>query len=220
MTRRESNAELLAEITALRDRVASQNRQIAVLQEVLAQASHREVATSEILGVISQSPTDVRPVFDTIVKSAVKLCDGVFGGLYRFDGELIHSVSTHNYSSEVLETIRSVFPARPSRTLLVGRTVLERVVVQVPDLDQDQELELQELGRVIGARSSIGIPMLRDRTSIGAIVVSRAQPGSFSDSDVALLKTFADQAVIAIENVRLFNELEARNKDLTEALDQ
>src|SRR6516165_9649260 len=156
MTQREANAELLAEITALRDRVASQTRQIAKLQGTLAQATHREVATSEILSVISQSPTDVQPVFDTIVKSAVKLCNGVFGGLYRFDGELIHSVSTHNYRSEALETIRSVFPSRPSRTLLVGRTILERTVVQVPDLERDQELELQELSRAIGARSAIG----------------------------------------------------------------
>ena len=79
MTQREPNAELLAEIAALRDRVASQSRQIAELQGALAQATHREVATSEILGVISQSPTDVQPVFDTIVKSAVKLCNGEIG---------------------------------------------------------------------------------------------------------------------------------------------
>src|SRR5215467_10746304 len=137
MTQRVANAELLAEIAALRDRVASQTRQIAELQGTLAQATHREVATSEILGVISHSRTDVQPVFDTIVKSAVKLCNGVFGGLYRFDGELIHSASTHNYRSEALETIRSVFPARPSRTLIPGRAILDRTVIHVPDLEQD-----------------------------------------------------------------------------------
>src|SRR5215470_13146839 len=189
MTAREANVDLLTEIMVLRDRVAE-------LQGALAQATHREAATSEILRIISQSPTDVQPVFDTIVKSAVKLCTGVFGGLYRFDGELIHSASTHNYRSEALETIRSVFPARPSRILLVGRTILERAVIQVPDLELDREWELQELGRAIGARSSVAIPMLRGGVSIGAIVVSRAQPGSFSDSEVAVLKTFADQAVI------------------------
>jgi two-component system, NtrC family, sensor kinase len=180
----------------------------------------QQTATSEILRVISSSPTDVRPVFDTIVKSAVKLCNGVFGGLYRFDGELIHSAATHNYRSEALDAIRSVFPARPSQTLLVGRAIIERAVVQVPDLELDPEWQLQELGRAIGARSSIGIPMLREGTSIGAILVSRAQPVSFSDSDVALLKTFADQAVIAIENVRLFKELDVRNRDLTTALNR
>jgi len=99
----------------------------------------------------------------------------------------------------------------------VGQTILARAVVQIPDLEQDQELELQELARAIGVRSSVGIPMLRGGTSIGAIVVSRAQPGSSSDSDVALLKAFADQAVIAIENVRLFTELQEKNQALTQA---
>src|SRR5262245_51810186 len=176
--------------------------------QALTEALEQQTATSEILSVISRSPTDVQPVFDTIVKSAVRLCNGIFGGLYRFDGELIHSAATHNYRSEALDTIRSVFPARPSQTLLVGRAILERAVVQVPNLELDREWKMQELARAIGARSSIGIPMLRNGTSIGAIIVSRAEPGSFSDGDVALLQTFADQAVIAIENVRLFTELQ------------
>ena len=100
MTSREANADLLAEISALHDRVASLTHENAELQVALAQASHREGATSEILGVISQSPTDVRPVFDAIVKNAARLCDGVFSTLISFDGELMRLEAAHNWTPE------------------------------------------------------------------------------------------------------------------------
>src|SRR5438445_3537481 len=95
MTPREANADLLAEITALRERVASLARENAELQEALGQDSHREAATSEILRVISSSPTNVQPVFDTIAESAVRLCDGLFSAVFTFDGTLINFVA-HN----------------------------------------------------------------------------------------------------------------------------
>jgi len=177
-------------------------------------------ATSEILRVISSSPTDVQPAFDTIVRSAVRLSDGLFGALFRFDGELLHLVAHHNYAPEALEEARRVFPTRPTRAFGMGRAILERTVVLILDVEADLEYQQQALSRAIGWRSGVFVPMLREGTPIGGIMVTRAEPGQFSGNEVELLKTFADQAVIAVENVRLFTELRASNRDLTTALGQ
>jgi signal transduction histidine kinase len=177
-------------------------------------------ATSEILRVISSAPTDVQPVFDTIVRSAVSLCDGLFSAVYQFDDELLHLVAQHNYTPEALEAAHRVFPARPTRALFTGRTILERAVVHIPDNEVDPEFQHQALSRAIGWRSGLFVPMLREGAPIGVIEVARSEAGPFSDNEVELLKTFADQAVIAVENVRLFKELQARTGELTRSVDQ
>jgi GAF domain-containing protein/CheY-like chemotaxis protein/anti-sigma regulatory factor (Ser/Thr protein kinase) len=187
----------------------------------LTDALEQQTATSEILKVISQSPTDTQPVFDTIAQSVVRLCDGRLGGVYRYDGRLIHFVAHHNWTDEGLETVRAVYPRLPSRETQVSMAILDRTVVQVHDFDApDVPAVSVPLARALGYRSILVVPMLREATPIGAIAVARSEAGEFSAKHVELLQTFADQAVIAIENVRLFKELEARNGELRVALEQ
>ena len=185
----------------------------------LTEALEQRTATAEILSVISQSPTDVRPVFETIVRSAVRLCGGLYGTAHGFDGERVTLAAHHNCTPQVLEALQRAFPMPPDRRMMSGRAILTRAVVHVDDVLADPEYA-QDVGRAGGFRAVLAVPMLRDGNPIGAIVVIRGQPGPFSDSHVALLQTFADQAVIAVENVRLFTELEARNGELRVALEQ
>jgi signal transduction histidine kinase/CheY-like chemotaxis protein len=180
----------------------------------------QQTATSEILRVISSSPTDVTPTFETIVASAVRLCNARRGAVYRFDGELVHFVTHYNYSPEVLDILRRMYP-RPARSdQASGRAILTRAVAQIEDtlLDADYAREVASVPG--GLRGVLAVPMLRDGTPIGTIVITRTEPGGFPESQVDLLKTFADQAVIAVENVRLFTELEARTTQLTRSVQE
>jgi two-component system NtrC family sensor kinase len=160
-------------------------------------------ASGEILRVISNSPTDVQPVFDTIVWSAVRLCDGVIGAVNTFDGELTHCVAVHNYTPEALAAVQRMYPMRPSRQQLSGRAILSRTIVHVPDVLSDPEYA-PDIALAGGWRGGLAVPMTRNEVAIGVILVMRAQAGPFSQEQIELLKTFAHQAVIAIENVRLF----------------
>jgi two-component system, NtrC family, sensor kinase len=173
----------------------------ALTREALVR--EQQAATAEILRVISSSPSDIRPVFDTIVESANRLCDGLFSALIRYDGELMHFVAHANFNPAALEVAQRAFPRPPTPDVAVGRAILERAVVHLPDIAQ---APTQIFQRSLGYRSVLAVPMLRDARPIGAIAVTRDEPWPFADPHIALLWTFADQAVIAIENVRLFND--------------
>ena len=171
-----------------------------------AEALEKQTATAEILRVISSSPTDLQPVFDTIAQSATRLCGGLFSSVYRFDGTLVHMVAHHNYPSVALELSQRTFPSRPSRELFTTRAILTAAPVYVPDIQRDPDHVARDVMRAAGFQSVLSVPMRRAGTAIGAITVWHADVEGFTDKHVALLETFADQAVIAIENVRLFTE--------------
>jgi GAF domain-containing protein len=181
----------------------------------LQQALEYQTATSDVLNVISRSPNQLQPVFDAIVQSAVKLCDGLYGALNMFDGEkLLRPTAFHNYTPAALAAVERMFPTLPSRRQLTGRAILDRAVAQIPDVLNDPEYA-PDVALAGGWRAGLAVPMFREGHPIGTILVTRAQVGPFSERQIDLLQTFADQAVIAIENARLFEEVQARNRDLT-----
>jgi signal transduction histidine kinase/HAMP domain-containing protein len=183
----------------------------------LSEALEQQTATSEILRVISGSPTEIEPVFDAIARSALRLCDGAFSVVTRLDGDLIHLAAHAAASDQAIDALRRLFPTRPSRSIANGRSILENKVIHLPDVRTDPEYDLS-IAQALGNRSSLAVPMLRDGRPIGAIFVGRTQVRPFSDKEIALLQTFADQAVIAIENVRLFHELQARTTELARSV--
>ena len=186
----------------------------------LTEALEQRTATADILGAISGSLTDARPVFEIIAEHAVRLCGAVVGLVSRYDGELIHLLGIRGLHSDGTEAVRAAFPFRPSDASVTARTVLERAVVHIPDLLADPSYGYQDEVRTGHYRSGLGVPMLRDGQVIGVIFVGGAEPGYFSERQVELLKTFADQAVIAIENVRLFTELQTRTRELARSVEE
>ena len=170
------------------------------------EALERQTATSEILRVISSSPTDVQPVFDAIAAKALDLCRAKTSTVFRFDGVLVHLVAGHSLSPEGIESLRRVFPMPLGRGSVATRAVLTRDIVYISDIREDPEFRLQAVAQAVDFRSLLAVPMLHEGTPIGAISVAGAKPAAFSQRQIDLLQTFADQAVIAIENVRLFNE--------------
>ncbi len=178
------------------------------------EALEQQTATAEVLQVISNSPTDVQPVFDAIAERAMTLCDARIGGVTRFDGELVHLVAYHGVSQSASDEMRASFPMRPGHDAITARAILARAPVQIPDVLADPEYGLKDAARRSGFRANLAVPMLREGEVVGSIVVCREQPGEFPERQVKLLQTFADQAVIAVENVRLFNEIKDKSRQL------
>jgi signal transduction histidine kinase len=182
----------------------------------LTEALEHQTATSEILNVISRSPTNAQPVFDAIVESAARLCECLFSVVWLYDGDHIHHVASNNSTPEVIKRILQTYPKRPDRSTVGGRAVLDGRIAHIPDTLADPEYS-HELALAGNWRSVLSAPMLRDGKPIGAVSVGKAEAVPFSERQIQLLTTFADQAVIAVENVRLFDEIQDKNRQLQQA---
>ncbi|UCF74812.1 MAG: GAF domain-containing protein [Betaproteobacteria bacterium] len=179
----------------------------------LTEALEQQTATAEILRAISGSPSDPLPVFQAIVRNAVALCGGVFANVFRFDGELLHYVASHNTGPGYVELLKSKYPMRPDLSQVSGRVLLSGSVVRLEDARSDPHYD-QRFPSAMGWRRMLGVPMLGDGQPLGAIVVGWTEAGPIPKATEELLKTFADQAVIAIENVRLFDEIQDKSRQL------
>jgi len=183
------------------------------------EAREQQTATAEILRVIRTSPTDVQPVFETIVRNAVSLCGSLFANVFRFDGELLHFVAAHNVGPNYVDLLHTKYPMQPDSSQISGRVLLTKSVVRLEDVLTDPNYD-QRFPSDMGWRRMLGVPMLCEGYPVGVIVVGWAEAGPVPKAQEELLKTFAEQAVIAIENTRVLNELRERTDDLSESLEQ
>jgi GAF domain-containing protein len=208
------NARLLNE---LRQRTTDLTERTTDLTEALEQ----QTATSEVLQVISSSPGDLEPVFASMLENAVRICDATFGNIYRYDGEALHIVATHNTPPAFAEDRRRS-PYRPYPQSPIGHMVATKTVVHISDVTAEEVYKAQHDPVAVsavalgGIRTLLGVPLLNKGEMIGAFFLSRQEVRPFTEKQIALVKNFAAQAVVAIENTRLLNELRQRTEDLTE----
>ena len=184
----------------------------------LRESLQQQTATAEVLKVISRSTFDLQTVLQTLVKSAAKLCDAEKATITRQKDGVLFRGEFHGFSDEFMDYVRNV-PIVPDRGSATARALLEGVVVHIPDVLEDPDYTFNEAQKLGDFRTIIGVPMLREGTAIGVIVMTRTEVRPFTDKQIELAMTFADQAAIAIENVRLFENVEARTRELATSLD-
>jgi signal transduction histidine kinase len=210
-------AELQESYAGLEQKVEDRTRD-------LREALEQQTATSEILRVISSSPTNLEPVFDRILANATRLCDAQLGALFLYDGEVFENVALLGATAEFADYIRRG-PIRPGPTTGLARLVRDLRPVHIPDVTAEPVYREGDPLRVATVdleriRTWLAVPLLKEQTLIGAIAIYRREVRPFADKQIELVKTFADQAVIAIENVRLFEELQQRTRDLARSVEE
>jgi signal transduction histidine kinase len=200
---------------ALRESYAGLERKVEERTAELTETLEQQTATSEVLRVISSSPTDLRPVYDAILRNVTRLCEAHIAALFTYDGAVLRAAAYHGMSAEFAEHLGRSHP-RPSHETSTRLAALERRTVHVPDLLGDPAfaptpLDLYQRENV---RTVLSVPMIREEMLVGVITTWRREVRPFTDKQIALLQTFADQAVIAIENVRLFQEIQDKTRQL------
>ncbi len=184
----------------------------------LRDSLQQQTATADVLKVISRSTFDLQTVLQTLVESAARLCEADKATITRQRGDVFFRAEAYGFSSEFLDYVRSV-PVVPERGSALGRALLEGKVVHIPDVQADPEYTFVEAQRLGGFRTVLGVPMLREGIPIGVLALTRSEVRPFTDKQIELVSTFADQAAIAIENVRLFESVEARTRELAKSLE-
>jgi signal transduction histidine kinase len=203
----------------LQESYADLEKKVEVRTEQLTTSLQQQTATAEVLKVISRSTFNLQPVLDAIVDTAARLCGAENAFVFQRDGDVCRLVASQGFSPEYRDWMRE-HPISLGRGSLVGRTMVEAHTVHIPDCLADPEYVWRESQQRGGFRTMLGVPLLREGTPIGVLALCRTEVAPFNASQIELVTTFADQAVIAIENVRLFDEVQARTRELSESLQQ